>query len=256
MTTHFALAPDGIRIAYDKTGIGPPLLLLHGGGGNRHQWHTQGYVQRLQAQFTVVTMDIRGHGESDKPLEPTAYTSDRLTADVYAVADHAGIHQFALWGFSYGGNIGRYIATEATRLTKFVMMGIPFGQGASGAFRHRIEAFATKWKPTLDAYWSGAPIATIFSEQDYTYFRETNVPLTYAWLTAMLNWKAIEPLDLACPTLWLVGSENEAAAENVATHRDNLGGSFVQLHIVAGLNHQQEFDTIDQVLPPILAFTL
>ena len=42
MSTRFVLSPDHIRIAYDVSGAGTPILLLHGGGGCRADWHTGG----------------------------------------------------------------------------------------------------------------------------------------------------------------------------------------------------------------------
>ena len=64
--THFVTSKDGTRIAYDVAGSGPAVILLHGGGQNRQAWHGTGYVDRLAKEFTVITIDIRGNGESDK----------------------------------------------------------------------------------------------------------------------------------------------------------------------------------------------
>ena len=67
---------DGIRLVYDVVGEGETIMLLHGGGGgqSRQSWHKAGYVERLKANYKVITMDIRGHGKSDKPTDPSAYT--------------------------------------------------------------------------------------------------------------------------------------------------------------------------------------
>src|SRR5262249_24229930 len=80
--TRFVTSKDGTRIAYDVTGAGPALILLHGGGGNRHDWHEAGYVARLSSAFTVIAIDQRGSGESDKPLTASAYAIDTLVDDV------------------------------------------------------------------------------------------------------------------------------------------------------------------------------
>src|SRR5687768_13543220 len=68
-----AIAADGAKIAYDVAGTGPALLLVHGGGQTRQSWQQLGYVDRLKNRFTVITLDLRGHGDSDKPLRPDAY---------------------------------------------------------------------------------------------------------------------------------------------------------------------------------------
>jgi pimeloyl-ACP methyl ester carboxylesterase len=97
---------DGTRIAYDTTGSGPVVILLHGGGRNRLAWHDAGYVSRLASEFTVVTVDLRGNGSSDKPTTTEAYAIERLREDILAVADAVGARRFTLWGFSYGANVG------------------------------------------------------------------------------------------------------------------------------------------------------
>ena len=71
--TRFATSSDGARIAYDVTGSGPAVMLLHGGGQTRRAWHDAGYVERLAQEFTVITLDLRANGESDRPTQPSKY---------------------------------------------------------------------------------------------------------------------------------------------------------------------------------------
>jgi pimeloyl-ACP methyl ester carboxylesterase len=134
MTTSFVVSKDGTRIAFDVSGKGPAVVLLHGGGQSRRVWHEAGYVRRLVNQFTVITMDLRGHGESDKPTSVDAYAVDRLTDDILAVADAAHVARFAVWGYSYGGNIARYLPARSDRVSKLVIVGIPFGAAAPPPF--------------------------------------------------------------------------------------------------------------------------
>ena len=225
MTTTFATSRDGTRIAYDATGSGAPLVLLHGGGHNRSYWHSAGYVGRLMNAHRVIAIDARGSGDSDQPADPSAYTPRNQGDDVLAVADACGVDRFVLWGYSYGGNIGRYLASRSARVTKFVMMGIPFGPGAFGEFRKMIERIAERPSPAI------------------------------AWLVGMLDWPINEPNDLRCPTLWLVGSDNPFAMASVDQYRTALTGSQVRAQIVDGLNHEQEFSDIDRVLPLMRSFT-
>ncbi len=58
MNTRFASSPDSTRIAFDVTGAGTPLLLLHGGGGSHADWHENAYVARLRDEFTVIAVDM------------------------------------------------------------------------------------------------------------------------------------------------------------------------------------------------------
>ena len=236
-------------------GTGPALILLHGGGQTRQEWHNLGYVHQLSPAYRVITIDIRGNGESDKPEDPAFYTADRHIHDVLAVADACAADHFALWGFSYGGNIGRYLAAQLDRVRAFVMMGIPFGLAASGDFRTHIEQMHARWEPIVQAHRQGTFDPASLSEAEHARYQRNNMPVTLAWLSAMLDWPAIEPQDLRCPTLWLVGSDNAPTMASVQTYHDVLPSSTVQAQVVPGLDHRQELTEIDTVLPIMRAFT-
>ena len=219
--TQFVTSKDGTRIAYDVAGSGPAVILLHGGGQNRQAWHRSGYVDRLAKEFTVITIDIRGNGESDTPTDVSAFHFERINEDVLAVADAVKSQRFVLWGFSYGANVGRYLASRSDRVRAMVYIGINFGPAVEGRF--------------LDAV--------------------TKMPNAPAWVTAMLSYPAVEPADMRSPTLWLVGSNNEGAMDSVKQYRDKLRGTRVTLAVIDGLNHPQELELIDRVFAREVEFT-
>jgi len=255
MTTIFAHSPDGLRIAYDRAGSGPAVLLLHGGGSNREVWHEFGYVGRLSQDRTVITLDLRGHGESDLPTDPAEYTTDKMGGDILAVADACGIERFTIWGMSFGGKVGRYLAAQSDRVTKIIIMGIPFGPAVTAEMRQQIEAFCTHWPPILAAQQEGTLDLDSLSENEREFMESANVPVIMAWGQAMIDWPPMEPAELGCPALWVVGSEDKAAMDSAREYGDALQDSSVQLHIVQGLDHQQVLTEIDQVFPTMLAFT-
>ena len=92
---------NGITIAYDDLGAGLPIVFLHAFPLNRTMWATQEH--RLSSQFRIVTIDLRGHGESDAPL--WHYTLDQSADDVRALLDHLAIQQALFVGLSMGGYI-------------------------------------------------------------------------------------------------------------------------------------------------------
>ena len=203
----------------------------------------------------MVSIDIRGNGESDKPTVSSAYTIIKMGEDILAVVDDCGLRSFAIWGFSYGGNIGRFVAAQSNRVRELIIMGIPFGLAASGGFRTFIEQYAAHWEPIVQAQCAVTLDITSLSADDQQDLQEQDIPTSIAWLRAMLEWGAVEPSDLRCPTLWLVGSANEGAMASVRAHEQALSGSLVRLAVVEGLDHAGEFTEIDQVLPVMLAFT-
>lgn len=254
MKTQYAVSPDGQRIAYDVCGKGEAMVLLHGGGGSRDIWHEVGYVDRLKDSFRIVTIDLLGHGESDQPVDPACYAIDRQKAQILAVVDDCEIGPFILWGMSYGGNVGRYLAAGSERVTRFIMMGTKLGPGAPEPTGSEVRAFMEHWPPILEAQRSGTLEQITLSEEDREFLDSFNVPAIMAWGQAMLEWPELGPGDFHCPVLWAVGTEDEDVMANARGYEAALAQSPVILHHFKGLDHNQVMDDIDQVFPTFLQF--
>ena len=101
---------EGVRIAYEASGQGRALILLHGWCGDRTWWTHAGYVDVLEREYRVLNVDLRGHGLSDKPHDPSDYSDEALIGDVLAVAGAESVERFAVWGLSFGGAIAWRVA--------------------------------------------------------------------------------------------------------------------------------------------------
>jgi pimeloyl-ACP methyl ester carboxylesterase len=255
MDTLFTSSPDGTRIAYDCSGTGSVIVLLHGGGGMRQEWHQAGYVRRLRDSFTVITLDLRGHGESGLPTNPADYTTDKMGQDILAVADACGVERFIIWGMSYGGKISRYLAVQSERVARIILMGTPMGLGVSGERRQQAEDFIEHWPPIVQAQRDGTLDLNLLSQEDQDSLRHLNIPVMLGWVRAMFDWPAVEPADFRCPTLWLIGSKDQYAIASFKEYEESLKGSRVQVHFIEGLDHNQVFEEIDRVFPIMLVFT-
>ena len=125
--TEFATTTDGARIAYERSGEGAPVVLVHGFGSSRVQnWKSTGWYGALaEAGFSVLAIDCRGHGESDKPHDPLLYHHDRMAEDVLNVMDAAGIARAPYIGYSMGGLIGlRFALLFSDRLPQLILGGV------------------------------------------------------------------------------------------------------------------------------------
>jgi len=91
-----------IDCAYTIQGAGPALFLIHGIGAARGTWSKA--LPILTPHFTVITYDLRGHGESPLPVDE--FGLDELVADLEALRDRLGIEQAHFAGHSLGGMIG------------------------------------------------------------------------------------------------------------------------------------------------------
>jgi pimeloyl-ACP methyl ester carboxylesterase len=92
---------NGITLAYGDRGTGLPIVFLHAFPLNRTMWTAQ--AEALSSQFRNITIDLRGHGESDAPL--WHYTLDQAADDIRALLDHLSIQQALFIGLSMGGYI-------------------------------------------------------------------------------------------------------------------------------------------------------
>lgn len=132
MATEFITASDGVNIAFERIVApedqgGPPVMLVHGFGSSREQnWKSTGWYSTLsEAGFTLLAMDCRGHGKSDKPRDPAAYGHERMAQDVLAVLDAAGAARALLCGYSMGGFIAlRLAAAHPERVVKLALAGV------------------------------------------------------------------------------------------------------------------------------------
>src|ERR1700716_705042 len=92
---------DGVNIYYEVHGSGPPLLLTHGYSSTSAMW--QGQIEALSKRHKLVLWDMRGHGQSDYPDDPAAYSEALTVADIAALLDVVGAERAIVGGLSLGG---------------------------------------------------------------------------------------------------------------------------------------------------------
>ncbi|MFD2238463.1 alpha/beta fold hydrolase [Aureimonas populi] len=123
---------EGLSLSYLDEGPrdGSVVLLVHGFASNmRVNWVDPGWVQVLtQAGYRAVAFDHRGHGESDKPTDPTAYTPEKMAGDAFALLDHLGIERAVLFGYSMGARVSAFAALAGPeRVGALVFGGLGLG---------------------------------------------------------------------------------------------------------------------------------
>lgn len=91
----------GVALHYQIEGEGPVLLLTHGYSATGEMW--RGQVAAFKDRYRVITWDMRGHGHSDYPADPAAYSEAATVADMAALLDEAGARRAIVGGLSLGG---------------------------------------------------------------------------------------------------------------------------------------------------------
>ncbi|MDZ7731501.1 MAG: alpha/beta hydrolase [Natrialbaceae archaeon] len=121
---------DDVSIAFEErwpTHIEDPgtIVLVHGFASNRsNNWAVQGWYDALtDAGWHLVALDCRGHGESDKPTDPSAYAGSRMADDVLALVEHLELESPVLMGYSMGAAISLHLLSRQPERWAGVVLG-------------------------------------------------------------------------------------------------------------------------------------
>lgn len=126
-----------IRMHYEVTGQGPPVILISGLSAPSIGWALQ--VKALVPHFQVVTFDNRGVGATDLPPEPV-YTTAQMADDAAALLRHLKIPRAHVMGASMGGTIAMELALRHPRLVRSLVLACTWVE-ADARFLHTIEAW-------------------------------------------------------------------------------------------------------------------
>lgn len=108
----------------------PVVVIVHGFASNtRDNWVLTGWVRMLEhAGLRVLGIDLRGHGESEKPHDPEGYNVRTLAADVEQVLDTYLVDEAVYLGYSLGARVGWQVLRDLQdRIPRGVLGGVPDG---------------------------------------------------------------------------------------------------------------------------------
>lgn len=127
-----------------------PVVLVHSFAGSGAHWTRQ--LTHLRLMRRAVTLDLRGHGQSDSPATG-GYEVDALADDIAAVVDALGLDRFVLVGHSMGGTAAiAYAGAHADGVAGLVMVGAP-GQSPPEQAQQVMAAMESDYEKTSDGYW-------------------------------------------------------------------------------------------------------
>lgn len=176
------------RIFYEESGIGYPVVLIHGVSGDRRHWDNQ--FEFLASAFRVIRYDVRGFGNSSLPVIDVPYTDQ---ADLLALLDHLQIGDAHIVGWSMGSGIAFDFATTHPERTRTVTSIGPWVNGYSTPL---VTEFYERMGAVGDAAAEGGAEAatsafmdlvfgeTVRNESAGIFFEE--IALEYSWW-AFLN---------------------------------------------------------------------
>jgi pimeloyl-ACP methyl ester carboxylesterase len=254
----------GAGLAYEVTGDGPAVVLVHGFGLDMRMWEPQ--VEHLGARYRVVRYDCRGFGASG-PFDPAVpYTH---AADLVALLDHLAIGQAVLAGLSFGGRVVLQTALAAPArvrglvLLDAVLDGVPWDPGSAAALDELARRVQAGGAPAGREAWLAHPLFAAARQR----------PELAAQLAAMVagypgqHWlgrdphrpvqrPAIEALeDVAAPALVAVGDRDVPGFRDMsAVLARRIPGA--EYRVVAGAGHMVNMEqpaAVNELLTSFLA---
>ena len=259
---------DGVALEVVERGTGPALVLVHGFGGAKEDFSDQ--VDDLALDHRVVTLDLRGHGESEGPEDPSRCSLDRFAADLGNVLDALGIDACRLLGHSMGGMIvRRFVLASPTRVDALVLMDTSPGP-VPGLDAEMIdlgvqianEQGMDELKRVMDAFSpldTPAYQRTLAERPGYREFGDAKwAALSRAmWVTMSIEIRD-QPDQLAelagvhCPTLVLVGVEDESFRRVSDEMAATIPGA--ELVVIPAAGHSPQFENGPAWLDALRAF--
>ena len=236
----------GIRIHYEIEGSGPPLVIQHGWSNSIEYWRDFGYAEVLKQDYRLILIDARGHGKSDIPKDPEAYSTSIMAEDIIAVLDHLNIDKAHFLGYSMGGWIGFDLAElYPERFYSLIIGGAdPYPEDLAFA-RKLVEG---EMNIFLDL-WDN--VSAPFKPETRRRLLEQD-PAPLRAIAAKDRPDMTHVLSsMTMPCLVYIGEDDERleGAKECVSHMPN--GTFVSF---PGLDHLEAYIRSDLVLPPIIEF--
>lgn len=268
----FAHTDDGVKLYYEETGSGFPIVFVHEFAGDYRSWEPQ--VRYFSRRYRCVTYNARGYPPSDVPDELARYSQQRAADDILAVLDHLELDRAHVVGLSMGGFATLHFGLRhAERARSLVVAGCGYGakpesraqfqQGAEDI----AELFESRGSQGAAESYAISPGRGQFRDKDPRGWREFADMLgEHSALGSAMTMRGVQKqrpslwdltdrmAGLTTPTLILTGDEDEPCLEPGLLMKRNIpsaglavipcSGHTVNLEEPAAFNHAvQDFLT-------------
>ncbi len=139
----FARTDDGVKLYYEETGAGAPLVFVHEFAADHRSWELQ--MRHFGQRYRCVTFGARGYPPSDVPEKPASYSQNRATDDILAVMDHLKLDKAHVVGLSMGGFATLHFGfRHPSRALSLVVAGVGYGaeKDQQAKFKGEVEVVA------------------------------------------------------------------------------------------------------------------
>lgn len=206
---------NNANLYYEVHGIGQPLLFIHGLGSSTQDWEFQ--VQKFPRAYQVITFDLRGHGQSDKPRGP--YNLPMFASDAAAVLKALGVESAHVVGLSLGGCIAFQLVTDFPSLVKTMTIVNSGPEVVIRTFKDKVGVWQRFAIVRLFGMRRMGEVLSkkLFPRDEHASLRKTfvenwakNDPRAYQdTMRAMVNWTVMDRLgSIKSPTLIIASDQD------------------------------------------------
>lgn len=204
-----------IQMHYEENGQGEPLVFIHGLGSSTRDWELQ--VGEFSKDYRVITLDLRGHGQSDKP--GGRYSMPMFADDVVGLLKALDIEAAHVVGLSLGGMVAFQLALDFPGMVKTLVIVNSFPEVVIRSFKDLLDALqrfaivrlkgmrkmgevlASRLFPKEEH----APIRAIFADR----WAENDTRAYQNTMKAILGWSVTKRLGtIQCPTLVIAADQD------------------------------------------------
>ena len=209
------IAANQTNLYYELAGQGQPLVFIHGLGSSTLDW--EGQVSQFSRSYQVITVDLRGHGRSAKPLGP--YHIPMFAADLAGLLQALGVAAAHIVGLSLGGAVAFQFALDHPSLVKTLTI-VNSGPSLGGTPAQAEQEIARRVGIVQQLGMRGMGQAlspNLFPGPEQAALRETfverwaeNDPSAYIEATrSLLGWDVTARLGaIACPVLVIASDQD------------------------------------------------
>lgn len=256
---------NGVNLYYEEHGVGEPVLLIMGFGGNTQGW--VGQIPELSRHFHVIAFDNRGAGQSDKPEAP--YSMEVFADDAAGLLTYLGIESAHVVGVSMGGMIAQHLALRYPDRVRTLVLGCttPGGPRAASPSPDVLAAFQAGGREQDPRKAAELAFSYMYSDgfvtrnrerllqraEEVAHLRAPEVGLR-GHLQAVMGHDTLDRLhEIRVPTLVITGNADPLVPpENSRLIAEHIPGA--RLVEFPGLKHGFFLEAADEVNGTIIAF--
>jgi pimeloyl-ACP methyl ester carboxylesterase len=139
----YATTDDGVKLWFEETGSGAPVVFVHEFAADHRSWEAQ--MRHFGQRYRCITFASRGYPPSDVPEKPASYSQVRATDDILAILDHLKIPAAHIVGLSMGGFATLHFGfRHPARALSLVVAGVGYGaeKEQQAKFKSEVEVVA------------------------------------------------------------------------------------------------------------------